>query len=236
MQTTDKVAGNYAVEIVTTQGDNNGSPVANSGQIQNGSSSCSGPPPAPCTYIGGYPFANPVDTLEFWYKYVPMGNDSAQMQASFRNSTQNFWLMKNLGASANYQKVDIPFNLAFTPDTVFLQVQSSKMNDTALTYVGSDLKVDEMHFKSQPLSTSVPTFHIENEISIYPNPSTGEFNIVSSLFNVENVEVYNAVGDRVISKNINSKSSILNLRDEGIYFVKMNSNGKTFTKKLIVNR
>ncbi len=232
MQTTDKVAGNYAVELTTYQGDNNGNPVARGGGIENGN--CNGQPS--CVLMGGYPFSNSVDTLCFWYKYVPVNNDSAFVQLNLRNNSQNNWYGKTLGASPNYQYMEMPFFAGFTPDTAIIQLSSSLWKDTLLSFIGSDLKVDEMHFKSQPLTTSIPTFHIDNNISIYPNPSSGEFNIASTLFNVDNVEVYNAVGEKIISKNINSKSGTLNLRDEGIYFVKINSNGKIVTKKIIVNK
>ncbi len=235
-QTIDKMAGNYAVELITFQGDNNGNPRAYGGRISNGGTDCPLPFPNPCFTYGGYPFTNQIDTLVFSYKYAPMGNDSANVSANFRNSSQNWWIGKNIAGSANYQTVEIPFNISFIPDTVYIEASSSLWADSALTYVGSVLKIDEIHFKSQPLTTSIPVLSVQNTVNVYPNPSTGECTIQSSLFNVQNVEVYNAIGEKVISKNLNSKIGTLNLNEDGIYFVKMTSNGKTFTKKLIVNK
>ncbi|MBI3503085.1 MAG: T9SS type A sorting domain-containing protein [Bacteroidetes bacterium] len=236
MQTTDKVAGNYAVELKTFLGDRNGNPAAQSAQINNGGMNCPLPPPAPCIAYGGYPFSNQFDTLCFWYKYIPMGMDTAQINVNFRNTTQQWNNGILLNSSSVYKYVEIPYNLPFVPDTVSINAQSSSWQDSAVSFVGSDLKLDEMHFKSQPLTTSVPSLHIDNTISVYPNPSSWEFTIQSSLFNVENVEVYNAVGEKIISEKPNAKTEVLNLKEEGIYFVRMNSNGKIITKKLIVNK
>ena len=235
IRTTDKYAGNYAVEMTTFLGDNNGTPIARSAMISTGyyPQNCN-----QCNELGGYAFTNQTDTLAFWYKYVPKGNDSAQVFLNFKKNGSMIWGSgMYLGASAIYKYAELPFNVTGqTPDTVIVNFQSSKWQDSALSYVGSVLKVDEVHFKSQPLNTAVPFLSFDNSISIYPNPSTGEFTIQSSLFNVQNVEVYNTIGEKVISKTLNSKLGTLNLNENGIYFVKINSNGKTFTKKIIVNK
>ena len=233
LQTIDKAAGNYAIELTTYLGDNNGVPRANPGSISNGywDQSCN-------CYKGGYPFTNQIDTLVFSYKYAPVNSgDSAYAGLAFKKNGTTIWSSgAYLVASASYQVMQFPFNIGQAPDTVIVELQSSLWNDTLLASIGDVFKVDEVHFKSQPLNTSVPTLSVQNSISIFPNPSTGEFTVQSSLFNVQNIEVYNALGEKVISKNINAKIGTLNLKDDGIYFVKMTSNGKIFTKKLIVNK
>lgn len=232
-QTIDKAAGSYAAEIITYQGDNNGNPIARAGMISNGywDNSC-------ICWKGGYPFTNQIDTLVFSYKYAPISNDSAEVMLTFKkNGSQVFGSPSiRLGASSTYQTVQVPFNIGQAIDTAIVQIQSSLWQDTLLSYVGSNLKIDEIHFKSQPLNTSVPTLSVQNSVSIYPNPSSGEFTMQSTLHNLQEVEVYNALGEKVITKSLNSKSCVLHMNQEGIYFVKMTSNGKIFTKKLIVNK
>ncbi|MBI4930539.1 MAG: T9SS type A sorting domain-containing protein [Bacteroidetes bacterium] len=242
-RTTDAAAGNYAIELTTYLGSSkSGPPTARSGQVSTGyyKNNCSGPN----CQKGGYPFSNQQDTLVFSYKYVPSGNDSAQVWLNFKKSGSQIWSTgKNLAASATYQTVQIPFNVGQAPDTVIVQAQSSLWQDSALTYIGSNLKIDEIHFKSQPLNTSVPVFSFDNHISVFPNPSNGKANVIISQFEdlkMKDIEIYNMYGAEVAANfQINSSSNFqidLSEQPDGIYLIKMTSNGKTFTKKLIVNK
>src|SRR5581483_2428213 len=102
---------------------------------------------------GGFPYNKQVDTLAFYYKYAPtVATDSAQVSLSFfKNSIRIGGTGINLPASATYKYVELPFNRGTAPDTVLVFAESSLWLDSALTYLGADLKIDEMHFKSQPL-------------------------------------------------------------------------------------
>jgi PKD repeat protein len=63
-------------------------------------------------------------------------------------------LGKRLGPSiSSFQKVEIPFNLSQAPDTVLFNANSSKW-PSQLSYVGSDLIIDQFYFKSQKVPIS----------------------------------------------------------------------------------
>ncbi|MBI3510209.1 MAG: T9SS type A sorting domain-containing protein [Bacteroidetes bacterium] len=234
-QTTDRVAGNFACELMTYLGQRgpNSTPAANSSSVSTGmwSNSCN-------CQLGGNAFTNQIDTLEFYYKYLPSGNDSAEVDMNYiLNGNSINWFGRRLGASASYQLVDIPFNLAQAPDSVIININSSLWQDSALTYVGSDLKVDEMHFKTQPLTTSIPVAFsgLKNIPFVYPNPSNGIF-IIQSPSTIDRVEVMNDLGEMIYSSESNSQSVNVNLSSQaaGIYFVKILSGEKIFTEKIIV--
>ncbi len=80
----------------------------------------------------------------------------------------------------------------------------------------------------------------DNIFSVYPNPSSGTFNIhmewstsVKSL----SFEIYNMFGEKVYEEILTSpysKEIHLNNISSGFYFVKVNDETKTYTKKLIV--
>ncbi|HKZ64705.1 MAG TPA: hypothetical protein VJ111_00040 [Chitinophagaceae bacterium] len=213
-RTTDVAAGNYAVELTTYLGDNNGVPRAQAGQISTGYYVCPGDT-GNCFQMGGYTFTNQIDTLVFSYKYAPSGNDSAEVWLNFKkNGNYIYGVNKYLSASSSYQLVQIPFNIGQAPDTVIVQAQSSLWKDSALTYIGSNLKIDEIHFKSQPLNTSVPVFSIDNHFSVFPNPSNGEFQIQVgnghgsaslttglAVGKEYKIEIYNVFGELVYSLN-----------------------------------
>lgn len=73
-------------------------------------------------------------------------------------------------------------------------------------------------------------------VSIYPNPSTGEF-LVKGMNDISSLVVVNSLGQVVESVNNNSKSIVkLDLSNrKGVYFVKLTDNsGVVTTKKVII--
>lgn len=232
-RTNDNAAGSYAIELETFLGDNNGTPEAQGAQINMGwwDNSCA-------CYKGGYPFSNQIDTLVFSYKYNPMNNDSAEINLTFKkNGGQIGGTSIKLSASTSYQVKEFPFNLGQAPDTVIIQVQSSLWQHNALSYVGSVLKIDEIHFKSQPLNTAVPVRSLANKISVFPNPSNGVFKVQNAGFNADIAEIYNTMGEKVYTKTLNSDSETLNLSHlpNGIYFLQLTLE-ETVTKKIMINK
>jgi len=143
-QTTDKFAGTYALELKTSNTNNtNDSTYASSAttghSVNNGT-------------IGGHPYSNSTDTLIFNYKYAPADpNDSAFIMLEFKKAgvfTNN--VMRLVSASASYKQVKVGFTLSPTPDSVIVYIGSSKkFNPLPISYLGADLKIDNMYFKSQ---------------------------------------------------------------------------------------
>ncbi len=70
--------------------------------------------------------------------------------------------------------------------------------------------------------------------SIYPNPSTGKFNIAfSNQQQITSVEIYNLLGESVFQKQ-NTNEIDLSSAAKGIYFVKVYAGEKIYTEKIIV--
>ncbi|RZK74123.1 MAG: DUF4394 domain-containing protein, partial [Pedobacter sp.] len=71
-----------------------------------------------------------------------------------------------------------------------------------------------------------------NKFSYYPNPTTGILNI-SAANKIENIEVYNTAGQKVLGFAPNTKESEINLSSlpKGLYLVKALVNGKVVTNK-----
>lgn len=154
-QTTDAVEGQYAIELKTYLGNTNNHPAARAGRISTGyyPNNCNDN----CNELGGYPFSNQNDTLTFYYKYNPSGSDSATVSLNFKKDGANIgWGGIKLLASSTFQYKEIPFNVGQTPDTVIIDIQSSSWNDTLLSFIGSDLIVDAIHFKSQVITKTNP--------------------------------------------------------------------------------
>lgn len=235
-RTTDAKAGLYAIELTTYLGDNNGNPVARGGQVSTGyyPNNCNGS----CNELGGFPFSNQIDTLAFWYKYVPLGNDSAEVNINFKKNGVNIWgTGRNLHAAPSYTLMEIPFNIGQTPDSVMIGIQSSSWRDSLLTFVGSDLKIDEIHFKTQPLTTNIFSLKNEKTISIFPNPANDKIQVQCLGISVQSLEIYNVLGEKVYATST-FKQQIVNEIDlstfqKGIYFIKIYDGEKIHTKKIV---
>lgn len=88
-------------------------------------------------------------------------------------------------------------------------------------------------------SKSLPSSNIENSnidiYNIYPNPSEGIFTIEAKY--LQGVEVYNINGQKIFTSSKMDKDKIsvdLSNEPKGIYFVKILSNNKTITEKIVI--
>jgi hypothetical protein len=119
--------------------------------------------------------------------------------------------------------------VAGSPDSVIVSIQSSAWGDSALSFVGAVLKIDEMHFKSQPLSTGIINKNLSNEVSFYPNPfkTSGTIQIGSDINTTGMVvTIYDALG-RITKKIETSEHKIIIDRNNiknGIYFYELRNN------------
>jgi len=233
-KSTDSYSGTYTLEIQTYEGDNNGVPRAQSGEISTGYYICNG---GPCYLYGGLPYSNQIDTLSFYYKYAPMADDSAQVDMQFKLAgTQTNWQGTLLeGTGGIYQYMEIPFNLGTAPDSVVVEMRSSKWGDSALVYVGSDLKIDQLQFKSQPLPSGITNYSNDKNVSVYPNPSTGMVYIYSDS-KISELEITNILGEKVCSAQIgNYKAAVdLSVNGSGVYFYVLKNSEKTIAKGKIL--
>lgn len=241
-KSTDAKAGNYAIELTTYVGERNNTNIAQPGQISTGwyYDNCN----SNCYEQGGFPFTNQIDTLAFWYKYSPQGGATAGVNLTFK---KNGNYINNTGtilsSSATYQYVEIPFNNGQIPDSVIVDLYSSMWQDSSLTHIGSSLKIDEIHFKSQPLSTGIFNSQINNTIRVFPNPSSEKITLNYTECSGQQIELtmFNALGQKVYSNKSLDKSGITTLDvskfEDGIYFLHMTSNNKTiYTKEIIIGK
>ena len=72
-------------------------------------------------------------------------------------------------------------------------------------------------------------------VMVYPNPAAEYANVLTD-FNMSSVEVYNSLGELVLSKSLNANTIQIDIRNysPGVYFLKINSNSESLYHKLIV--
>lgn len=147
LRATDAYSGTYALELQTV------GPSFSDNHIRVGRAITG--IPTQSTTLGGYPYNLQIDTLFFYYKYLPAHPlDSFKVSINFKKLGNFFAGYTNqFPISANYVKGKIPFNLAQQPDSVIIFIESSK-TETVSAYIGSDLKIDNLYFKSQMIPIS----------------------------------------------------------------------------------
>ena len=78
-----------------------------------------------------------------------------------------------------------------------------------------------------------------NQIEVYPNPSTGVFNLNLNNVEAKNIEIYDVTGKlikKMENKSITQLTQIdLSNASNGIYFVKISTENDTVTKRIIKN-
>jgi len=108
-------------------------------------------------------------------------------------------------------------------------------NTVILTVTDSSGNTDSC----EAIVTVEPGLSIEENIletiNIYPNPTANVLYIKSNVSS--NYHLYNMVGQKIISGQINEGDNELNLRQysNGIYFIKFIKNNRVYTKKIIKN-
>ncbi|MBK7669007.1 MAG: T9SS type A sorting domain-containing protein [Sphingobacteriaceae bacterium] len=144
-RTTDMFNGSYAAELQTTLPSFGGGGVR-SAVLQTAQ------PTSSSTVRGGLPYSAMNDTISLYYKYLPADPlDYGRFFVWVKKAGVVIWQNSaSLTLSASYKKVNIPLTHTLTPDTIGISIESSNY-PYLNSYVGSDLKIDNMYLASQKL-------------------------------------------------------------------------------------
>ncbi len=107
---------------------------------------------------------------------------------------------------------------------------------------------DGCSFKTRTVYVSIPTIPIitgnedlrEDSFNIYPNPSTGKFNVHFGRVLIENIEVtiFDGIGRKINTQTFEkgNQDFNVNLNDQakGMYLIHFNQNGATYSKSIVI--
>lgn len=84
-------------------------------------------------------------------------------------------------------------------------------------------------------NVGINEYYFQNSLSLFPNPSYGIFTVSASA-NMKSIEIFDVLGNIIISQTVNSQQVTVNLSfTNGIYFVKvLDVNGNSTMKKMII--
>ena len=97
----------------------------------------------------------------------------------------------------------------------------------------SQIPLLRMNFDASTTSVSEGEKSIFN---VYPNPTNGIFSIDLEVISVYDVNVYNVLGQTVLTKSINAMHTKIDLSDfnKGIYTVELKDGDAIYTEKVVV--
>jgi hypothetical protein len=72
---------------------------------------------------------------------------------------------------------------------------------------------------------------INVNVSIYPNPSNSDFNIVCE--NMTRVKVYNVMGAMISDEQVSGSRYVVSGLESGIYFINIETNNGNVTRKVV---
>ena len=91
-------------------------------------------------------------------------------------------------------------------------------------------------FLKNGTSGITPSFE-QISCQIFPNPSAGDVNIVINDISVNSIEIYNAIGQKVVEEKVLpllNESFKVNLKNTGFYFLVINTEKGTLNKKILI--
>lgn len=141
----------------------------------------------------GIPFTGRPVAMKGWYKYSPVGGDSAWMYIKLTkwNTTTNTreqigYIEKRDYAAVNtYTSFDMPINYSSNaiPDSIIIVFSASAGAEQGVGQVGSSLWIDDVVLDYGANAINDET--ITNAITCYPNPCTNALYIQTSHTDVE---------------------------------------------------
>ncbi len=153
------------------------------------------------------------DTLEFWYKYLPVSTDTANVGVNFIKNGLGINCCTGIslyGTVSSWTYVKIPFSYGTSPDTAIVSITASSHNHDSvsqqyLPYVGTILRIDGLTFASEKAILGINNPKPTDGIKVYPNPASTQVNVDLSDVSgsLQTLAIYDMSGRMVSSKNYN---------------------------------
>lgn len=127
--------------------------------------------------------------------------------------------------------VNDAYEVAFEgfPTSVTWTYEEVEVKDASETVVGHKI-VATAHG-----ATSANTIELDSKISIYPNPSNGDFTISSNDYKIGKIEIFNNQGQLMKSNLVNSNSVRVTDLEPGLHPVRITTtDGNRISKKILV--
>jgi len=183
----------------------------------------------------GFPITEQFTKMKVHYKFDNGNNDELVAVVSIRNTDS---ISIGLGGvliednSEDWSLAIVPIEYTGTGTAGFAAVQFVLQDN------GGDPPSTDAFFIIDDVELTMTLGIDKNpitEITVYPNPTTDVANIAAEV-KIEQVSILNTLGQEVYQEQLDQKSAQIDLSDlqQRIYFVRMEANSKTTTRKILV--
>jgi hypothetical protein len=192
---------------------------------------------------------NPV-MVSGYYKYTPVGNDTAlvgvfisKFDVTFGYSVRLDSMLVKLPPAANYTNFIVPINYNGWPiaDSLNITFASGNFqNDSSLLVPGSVLLVDDIEVFYNPVS--VESFKFEQSPNVFPNPAQNTLYIkLDKNYATQIFKLFDAKGSLVFEGNCQYQDGTIASMDisevpQGLYFYQLNNGNSVQTGKINVQK
>lgn len=187
-----------------------------------------------------------------YYKYTPVGNDTAEAVINFTKSigglnvtVDSFAIQLPTASTYTAFQIDIDSILAGAPDSMWIGFTSSNLDgDSTTVHQGSQLWIDDVDFVF-PTGIAIPMNEFFSHFTVYPNPSDGNISLSFNLLNEGDIKIhlYNNAGVEIknyalenLDEGKQNFSPDMDDLNSGVYYFGVESNGKTEMHKFILSR
>ncbi|MCF8219044.1 MAG: choice-of-anchor J domain-containing protein [Bacteroidales bacterium] len=152
---------------------------------------------------------------------------------------------------------DVQIVMGTSPDPASLTTMVADLGSvdvTSFTKKAHDIQVDNdgVYYIAFHITTDSPYYYllddisisdvtsveenISDQMSVFPNPTNNILNIEAGELTIENVQIYNTMGQLMHSKDVNTNNIQLDVEtyESGMYFIQMLTDKGTVTKKFQV--
>ncbi len=192
------------------------------------------------TVTGGMAYTDRPNIIKGYFKYNGVNGDigSVVIQLTKWNgfSTEivgeTIFSTDTLTSSWAMFSDSIEYQMPILPDTMNILISSSG----GALEIGSVMEVDNLSLEGTAVEIS-NIINLENNISIYPNPSNNIINVNFNTVNNAEIVLYNMVGQQIMKVNTSVTENKIDVSkyNKGIYFIKVKLNNKIHTKKIVIN-
>jgi hypothetical protein len=233
--TSDAHSGNWALSIRNAYNYTQNSMIAGKAVVFEDSSFCSA---GYVTLLPMMPIPNHPAEFSFWYKYLPVNNDTAYAEAVLTDSLgYEIATAKKIITTqqTTYVQEVIPFNYQMAGEASFYSIRFSTSIPDEFPHqisLGTRLLIDDVNFAG---NSSIPTLDDELFTTLFPNPAFQTFSIRSTQpFIYTSITIMDMHGNTLVVLNPQGTTFDCSGLNPGMYLVKIATTQGSFYKKLMV--
>jgi hypothetical protein len=169
-----------------------------------------------------------VDTLNGFTNYIPFN--------SVYNSSSKTYSFKGLDQNSNERYFNYNARNGNLISNPLYPVLSDTNDHISELHIDNSTAIIYGILWDNNITTGLAEKIVDKQLKVYPNPASTEINITVGDEKQFRIDLYNNLGQLVLSelRNVNSKINIEEF-DSGLYYVRVTSSQYTITKKVIFN-